>query len=107
MHRFIARYCDLLNVVISCDGCERIAPWHRYRCLQCMDMDLCKTCFLSETPASNTSHDHENTACKVALTPTAHWCVWCANPSSVPSLSALSGPVRPSGTSRWSETRGP
>jgi hypothetical protein len=68
MHRFIARYCDLLNVVISCDGCERIAPWHRYRCLQCMDMDLCKTCFLSETPASNTSHDHENTACKVALT---------------------------------------
>lgn len=45
---FIARYCDLLNVVISCDGCERMAPWHRYRCLQCMDMDLCKTCFLSE-----------------------------------------------------------
>lgn len=48
MHMFIARYCDLLNVVISCDGCERMAPWHRYRCLQCMDMDLCKTCFLSE-----------------------------------------------------------
>lgn len=48
MHMFIARYCDLLNVVISCDGCERMAPWHRYRCLQCMDMDLCKTCFLSK-----------------------------------------------------------
>ncbi|KAK7925653.1 hypothetical protein WMY93_007963 [Mugilogobius chulae] len=47
MHMFIARYCDLLNVVISCDGCERMAPWHRYRCLQCMDMDLCKTCFLT------------------------------------------------------------
>lgn len=45
---FIARYCDLLNVVISCDGCDRMAPWHRYRCLQCMDMDLCKTCFLSQ-----------------------------------------------------------
>lgn len=48
MHMFIARYCDLLNVVISCDGCKRMAPWHRYRCLQCLDMDLCKTCFLSE-----------------------------------------------------------
>lgn len=48
MHMFIARYCDLLNVEISCDGCERIAPGHRYRCLQCTDMDLCKTCFLSE-----------------------------------------------------------
>lgn len=56
MHMFIARYCDLLNVVISCDGCERMAPWHRYRCLQCTDMDLCKTCFLSEfslSPATN------------------------------------------------------
>lgn len=46
MHMFIARYCDLLNVDISCDGCDEIAPWHRYRCLQCSDMDLCKTCFL-------------------------------------------------------------
>ncbi|XP_043848131.1 zinc finger ZZ-type and EF-hand domain-containing protein 1 isoform X2 [Dromiciops gliroides] len=46
MHMFIARYCDLLNVDISCDGCDEIAPWHRYRCLQCHDMDLCKTCFL-------------------------------------------------------------
>ncbi|KAK2110625.1 Zinc finger ZZ-type and EF-hand domain-containing protein 1 [Saguinus oedipus] len=46
MHMFIARYCDLLNVDISCDGCDEIIPWHRYRCLQCSDMDLCKTCFL-------------------------------------------------------------
>uniref|UniRef100_UPI00398EF9C9 zinc finger ZZ-type and EF-hand domain-containing protein 1 isoform X2 n=1 Tax=Pristiophorus japonicus TaxID=55135 RepID=UPI00398EF9C9 len=46
MHMFVARYCDLLNVEISCDGCHKIAPWHRYRCLQCLDMDLCKTCFL-------------------------------------------------------------
>lgn len=53
---FIARYCDLLNVVISCDGCERMAPWHRYRCLQCMDMDLCKTCFLSKFIHFTTLH---------------------------------------------------
>ncbi|XP_077361813.1 zinc finger ZZ-type and EF-hand domain-containing protein 1 [Festucalex cinctus] len=59
MHMFIARYCDLLNVVISCDGCERMALWHRYRCLQCMDMDLCKTCFLSGTKPEGHEDDHE------------------------------------------------
>uniref|UniRef100_A0A8C2EGA8 Zinc finger, ZZ-type with EF hand domain 1 n=1 Tax=Cyprinus carpio TaxID=7962 RepID=A0A8C2EGA8_CYPCA len=59
MHMFIARYCDLLNVEISCDGCERIAPWHRYRCLQCTDMDLCKTCFLSGAKPEGHEDDHE------------------------------------------------
>uniref|UniRef100_A0A1A8J7V9 Zinc finger, ZZ-type with EF hand domain 1 n=1 Tax=Nothobranchius kuhntae TaxID=321403 RepID=A0A1A8J7V9_NOTKU len=59
MHMFIARYCDLLNVVISCDGCERMAPWHRYRCLQCLDMDLCKTCFLSGAKPEGHEDDHE------------------------------------------------
>uniref|UniRef100_A0AAY4E5U1 Zinc finger ZZ-type and EF-hand domain-containing protein 1 n=1 Tax=Denticeps clupeoides TaxID=299321 RepID=A0AAY4E5U1_9TELE len=59
MHMFIARYCDLLNVEISCDGCERIAPWHRYRCLQCTDMDLCKTCFLSGVKPEGHEDDHE------------------------------------------------
>uniref|UniRef100_A0A3B4C7N7 Zinc finger, ZZ-type with EF hand domain 1 n=1 Tax=Pygocentrus nattereri TaxID=42514 RepID=A0A3B4C7N7_PYGNA len=59
MHMFIARYCDLLNVEISCDGCERIAPGHRYRCLQCMDMDLCKTCFLSGAKPEGHEDDHE------------------------------------------------
>ncbi|KAJ8412355.1 hypothetical protein AAFF_G00126910 [Aldrovandia affinis] len=59
MHMFIARYCDLLNVEISCDGCERIAPWHRYRCLQCTDMDLCKTCFLSGAKPDGHEDDHE------------------------------------------------
>lgn len=54
MHMFIARYCDLLNVDISCDGCDEIAPWHRYRCLQCSDMDLCKTCFLGKFEGLNT-----------------------------------------------------
>ncbi|KAF7655072.1 hypothetical protein LDENG_00061510 [Lucifuga dentata] len=59
MHMFTARYCDLLNVVISCDGCERMAPWHRYRCLQCMDMDLCKICFLGGAKPEGHEDDHE------------------------------------------------
>ncbi|KFO20363.1 Zinc finger ZZ-type and EF-hand domain-containing protein 1 [Fukomys damarensis] len=59
MHMFISRYCDLLNVDISCDGCDEIAPWHRYRCLQCSDMDLCKTCFLGGVKPEGHGDDHE------------------------------------------------
>ncbi|KAG8452015.1 hypothetical protein GDO86_003990 [Hymenochirus boettgeri] len=59
MHMFIARYCDLLNVEISCDGCNKIAPWHRYRCLQCNDMDLCKACFRGGVKPEGHEDDHE------------------------------------------------
>ncbi|KAL8198844.1 UNVERIFIED_CONTAM: Zinc finger ZZ-type and EF-hand domain-containing protein 1 [Gekko kuhli] len=59
MHMFIARYCDLLHVDISCDGCDEIAPWHRYRCLQCNDMDLCKTCFLGGVKPEGHEDSHE------------------------------------------------
>uniref|UniRef100_A0A8C8RK97 Zinc finger ZZ-type and EF-hand domain containing 1 n=1 Tax=Pelusios castaneus TaxID=367368 RepID=A0A8C8RK97_9SAUR len=59
MHMFVARYCELLNVDISCDGCDEIAPWHRYRCLQCNDMDLCKTCFLGGVKPKGHEDDHE------------------------------------------------
>lgn len=83
MHMFIARYCDLLNVVISCDGCERMAPWHRYRCLQCMDMDLCKTCFLSElihsTPQLGQSHLLTQSLDKLSFIPIT--CLIRANPN--------------------------
>ncbi|XP_066433062.1 zinc finger ZZ-type and EF-hand domain-containing protein 1 isoform X2 [Eleutherodactylus coqui] len=59
MHMFIARYCDLLNIEISCDGCDKIAPWRRYRCLQCNDMDLCKTCFLGGVKPEGHEDNHE------------------------------------------------
>ncbi|XP_054857932.1 zinc finger ZZ-type and EF-hand domain-containing protein 1 isoform X2 [Eublepharis macularius] len=59
MHMFVARYCDLLRVDISCDGCDEIAPWHRYRCLQCNDMDLCKTCFLGGVKPEGHEDSHE------------------------------------------------
>ncbi|KAM4797044.1 zinc finger ZZ-type and EF-hand domain-containing protein 1 [Rhinophrynus dorsalis] len=59
MHMFIARYCELLKVEISCDGCDKIAPWHRYRCLQCNDMDLCKTCFLGGVKPEGHEDNHE------------------------------------------------
>ncbi|XP_063002745.1 zinc finger ZZ-type and EF-hand domain-containing protein 1 isoform X1 [Elgaria multicarinata webbii] len=59
MHMFIARYCDQLHVDISCDGCNEIAPWHRYRCLQCNDMDLCKTCFLGGVRPEGHEANHD------------------------------------------------
>uniref|UniRef100_A0A673V2A9 Zinc finger ZZ-type and EF-hand domain containing 1 n=1 Tax=Suricata suricatta TaxID=37032 RepID=A0A673V2A9_SURSU len=59
MHMFIARYSELLHVDISCDGCDEIAPWHRYRCLQCSDMDLCTTCFLGGVKPEGHGDDHE------------------------------------------------
>lgn len=42
---FVARFCDLLDVEVSCDGCSVTLPGRRYRCLQCVDMDLCATCY--------------------------------------------------------------
>ena len=35
---FIARFCDLLEVEVNCDGCSVTLPGRRYRCLQCTDM---------------------------------------------------------------------
>ena len=42
---FVARFCDLLDVEITCDGCGVTLPGRRYRCVQCVDMDLCTTCY--------------------------------------------------------------
>uniref|UniRef100_H9G4F0 Uncharacterized protein n=1 Tax=Anolis carolinensis TaxID=28377 RepID=H9G4F0_ANOCA len=57
MHMFIARYCDLLRVDFSCNGCDEISPWHRYRCLSCNDMDLCKACFLGKAGVRPEGHE--------------------------------------------------
>ena len=31
---FIARFCDLLEVEVNCDGCNVTLAGRRYRCLQ-------------------------------------------------------------------------
>ena len=45
---FVAQFCDLLEVEISCDGCGATLPGRRYRCLLCQDMDLCTTCYAGQ-----------------------------------------------------------
>ena len=42
---FIARYSDLLDTEVMCDACNSSLPGRRYRCLECVDVDLCIACF--------------------------------------------------------------
>ena len=56
---FVARFSDVLDVEISCDGCGVTLPGRRYRCLQCDDMDLCTSCFSSGVEPEEHRDDHE------------------------------------------------
>lgn len=57
---FVARFCDLLEVEITCDGCNVTLPGRRFRCLQCVDMDLCATCYASGVkPKGEHTDDHD------------------------------------------------
>lgn len=57
---FVARFCDLLEVEITCVGCSVTLPGHRFRCLQCVDMDLCATCYASGVkPEGEHTDDHD------------------------------------------------
>ena len=46
---FVAKFCDLLEVEVNCDGCSVMLPGRRYRCLQCEDMDLCTMCYAGKS----------------------------------------------------------
>ncbi|XP_059146557.1 zinc finger ZZ-type and EF-hand domain-containing protein 1-like isoform X2 [Physella acuta] len=56
---FVARFSDVLDVEISCDGCGVTLPGRRYRCLQCMDMDLCTTCFSGGVEPEDHRDNHD------------------------------------------------
>ena len=56
---FIARYSADLEVVITCDGCSENIKGRRYRCLNCVDMDLCSGCYGSAVKPNEHSDQHE------------------------------------------------
>ena len=60
LQMFIARFCSVLEVSITCDGCGAQIPGPRYRCMDCMDIDLCGVCFSGGVMPSGTEHttDH-------------------------------------------------
>ena len=56
---FIARYSADLEVVITCDGCTENIKGRRYRCLNCVDMDLCSACYNSTVKPNEHNNQHE------------------------------------------------
>lgn len=56
---FMARYVGQLTFNSTCDGCRKNLPWKKYRCLDCMDVDLCHSCYsMRRTPgAHQNSHN--------------------------------------------------
>ena len=83
---FVAKFCDLLDVEISCDGCSVTLPGRRYRCLQCEDMDLCATCYAGgvKPRVGNHTDNHEIIhmmykcdQCKAFITGTRIHCNQC------------------------------
>ncbi|XP_071963026.1 zinc finger ZZ-type and EF-hand domain-containing protein 1-like isoform X2 [Antedon mediterranea] len=59
MHMFVAQFCQLLVVKITCDGCGTLLPGSRYHCLDCEDMDLCNTCYLGGAKPSKHKDGHK------------------------------------------------
>ena len=47
MNLFLARYSQRLGVVVECNSCNRNINGHRYRCLNCLDVDLCSACYFT------------------------------------------------------------
>ena len=83
---FVAKFCDILDVEITCDGCAVTLPGRRYRCLQCEDMDLCATCYAGgvKPRVGNHTDDHDIIhmmykcdQCKAFITGTRIHCNQC------------------------------
>ena len=45
IHLFVARYSHYFKVGTTCDGCLENITGRRYKCLHCIDMDLCTNCY--------------------------------------------------------------
>ena len=47
MTLFMSRYETCSGYVATCNECAAELPWEKYRCLECIDLDLCGGCHLS------------------------------------------------------------
>lgn len=56
---FVARYSSKLKLPFSCGGCFEIITGRWYRCLHCIDMDLCASCYNIGKKPSDHLHLHE------------------------------------------------
>ena len=56
---FKARYSSSLKIKYECDGCSKNIEGRWYRCLHCIDFDLCTNCYQSVKAASEHLDAHE------------------------------------------------
>ena len=47
MNFFMARYAHLIESDVTCDGCLVSLPLNKYRCLTCLELDLCESCYIN------------------------------------------------------------
>ena len=56
---FKARYSSSLKIGYICDGCSKNIEGRWYRCLHCIDFDLCTSCYKSVKATSEHLDAHE------------------------------------------------
>ena len=56
---FNARYSSSLKIKYICDGCSKNIEGRWYRCLHCIDFDLCTSCYESVKATSEHLDAHE------------------------------------------------
>ena len=56
---FKARYSSSLKLKFICDGCSEKIEDRWYRCLHCIDFDLCTSCYKSVKTTSEHLESHE------------------------------------------------
>ena len=56
---FKARYSSSLKLVFICDGCSKNIEGRWYRCLHCIDFDLCTNCYKSVKTTSEHLDAHD------------------------------------------------
>ncbi|XP_062507408.1 zinc finger ZZ-type and EF-hand domain-containing protein 1-like isoform X2 [Corticium candelabrum] len=59
LNLFIAVFCNVLGVDISCTGCQRTLSGPRYRCRYCPDTNLCEECYKGKVFPENHCISHE------------------------------------------------
>ena len=47
MNLFISRYSNHGEFKSKCDGCSEPLTWRKFRCLACLDLDLCESCYVN------------------------------------------------------------
>ena len=56
---FKARYSSRLKLKFTCDGCSKKIGGSWYRCLNCIDVNLCTNCYNSGKKPSDHLNSHE------------------------------------------------